>query len=387
MKIGIIVPSFYPATIYGGPIFSIKSFCEEIASENIKIDIMTTDMNGTNYLNVIKNKSIIFNENPNIRITYYKSCKKLNFISFGLLFNLFNKIKTFDIVKIEDTFSVFVPFALLISLILKKKIILSPRGVFAKNALFKNKLIKKLWIYFFISPFKKKINWHATSNNEKDDINNYFSTKLNIKVIANGIEKPEIDIKRNDIIKRILGNAYNKKSKYIIGLGRKHPIKRFDQLIDSFQFLSKDKFKLILVGSDDSGHEIFLKEKVKKNKQQSQVFFYENLEKKEKDQLLYESDLLVLPSLSENFGNVVPESLICGTPVIVSDKTPWHDLEENNVGLMINITPKNLSNSILKILSKPKNKYFNNCIEYGKKYLIKSTIFDFKKKYCNLTHE
>jgi glycosyltransferase involved in cell wall biosynthesis len=34
-------------------------------------------------------------------------------------------------------------------------------------------------------------------------------------------------------------------------------------------------------------------------------------------------DLFAFPSRGENFGHVVLESLSVGTPVLVSDRTPW----------------------------------------------------------------
>jgi glycosyltransferase involved in cell wall biosynthesis len=43
-------------------------------------------------------------------------------------------------------------------------------------------------------------------------------------------------------------------------------------------------------------------------------------------------DALLLPTLGENFGHVVLEALAAGCPVIVSDRTPWRDLQERGVG-------------------------------------------------------
>lgn len=40
----------------------------------------------------------------------------------------------------------------------------------------------------------------------------------------------------------------------------------------------------------------------------------------------------ILPTLSENFGHVCLEALAAGCPLIISDKTPWLDLEEKNIG-------------------------------------------------------
>lgn len=43
-------------------------------------------------------------------------------------------------------------------------------------------------------------------------------------------------------------------------------------------------------------------------------------------------DLLVLPTLGENFGHVVLESLAAGTPVIVGRDTPWRQVETAGAG-------------------------------------------------------
>ncbi len=43
-------------------------------------------------------------------------------------------------------------------------------------------------------------------------------------------------------------------------------------------------------------------------------------------------DLFVFPTLGENFGHVVLESLAAGTPVIVGNDTPWHKIETVGAG-------------------------------------------------------
>lgn len=44
---------------------------------------------------------------------------------------------------------------------------------------------------------------------------------------------------------------------------------------------------------------------------------------------------LLFPTLGENYGHVIPEALAAGTPVILSDQTPWQDLEEAGVGWVL----------------------------------------------------
>ena len=43
-------------------------------------------------------------------------------------------------------------------------------------------------------------------------------------------------------------------------------------------------------------------------------------------------DLFILPTLGENFGHVILESLAAGTPVIVGRDTPWQQLEASGAG-------------------------------------------------------
>jgi len=48
-------------------------------------------------------------------------------------------------------------------------------------------------------------------------------------------------------------------------------------------------------------------------------------------------DFLFLPSRGENFGHIILESVMCGVPVIISDKTPWRDLELLKIGYDISL--------------------------------------------------
>jgi glycosyltransferase involved in cell wall biosynthesis len=48
--------------------------------------------------------------------------------------------------------------------------------------------------------------------------------------------------------------------------------------------------------------------------------------------LLRNHDVLFLPTLHENFGHVILESLSTGTPVLISDQTPWRQLRQQFSG-------------------------------------------------------
>ncbi len=48
--------------------------------------------------------------------------------------------------------------------------------------------------------------------------------------------------------------------------------------------------------------------------------------------VLAQYDLFFLPTLGENFGHVIFEALSAGTPVLISDRTPWRGLEAAGAG-------------------------------------------------------
>lgn len=50
------------------------------------------------------------------------------------------------------------------------------------------------------------------------------------------------------------------------------------------------------------------------------------------DATLATYDLFLLPTLGENYGHVIRESLAAGVPVLISDQTPWRDLQTKGVG-------------------------------------------------------
>lgn len=48
--------------------------------------------------------------------------------------------------------------------------------------------------------------------------------------------------------------------------------------------------------------------------------------------ILQENHFLILPTFGENFGHAIFESFAAGRPVIISDQTPWQNLEKQRIG-------------------------------------------------------
>jgi glycosyltransferase involved in cell wall biosynthesis len=101
---------------------------------------------------------------------------------------------------------------------------------------------------------------------------------------------------------------------YVLVLSRLHPKKGLDVLIDAFQSLERQHWRLVIAGDGPSEYVSRLKKKVEGDR----ILFTGWLEGEQKEAVLGGASLLVLPSHQENFGLCVMEALAHSVPVLVS---------------------------------------------------------------------
>ena len=113
----------------------------------------------------------------------------------------------------------------------------------------------------------------------------------------------------------------------VLGLSQSKPFK-------------ESKYKLIIAGPDQNNYKSELERIIDDNQLNGRVEFVGNVYGKNKFQLYANAYFSCLLSHSENFGNVVIESLSQGTPVIASKGTPWQSLNEEKAGFWIDNSPE-----------------------------------------------
>lgn len=388
MKINLIVPSFYPAIRYGGPIFSTFHTCKELAKfEDIDVYVSTTNTNMYSKLNVKINKWIKL---ENFYVKYYDETI-IDKFSLSLYKNIHKDIKKSDIIHIQAIFNTPIPISLFWAKFYKKPTILSPRGSLGKWAINNGNKFKKLWLKLFIKPFSNYVIWHATSDQEKQEILSHFPD-AKIKIIPNGIDMSEFK-KFNQMEKEEYIKKYIKKNKIninninniIISMGRLQKKKGFDILINSFYFiLHKYPNSFLLIAGPDEGEKQNLEKLIKKLSLENNVFLVGNLQGQDKIDFLANADLFVLPSHNENFGNVYLESLAVGTPIVASKNTPWKEVERYNCGKWVENSVEETTKAIMTMLNKHKNEIKMNCINFAKKYDWKNIAIQFKEFFENI---
>ena len=368
MKINLVSPSFYPATVYGGPIFSTLYTCRELSKLDNQIHVSTTNANRGQELHVLTNTPIDFEKG--ISVTYYNDTFKDRF-SIPLALGIWKDIKKADIIHSQYIFSSPTPISLFYSNLLKKPYLLSPRGSFAPWILSNGIRLKKEYISLFIKPYNKKIWWHATSQQEKNEITDLFPS-ARVFTIPNGINLEEsksyTELTKEQFIKKFTGIEHSSPSNIIVSMGRLQKKKGFDILIDAFYKISEAfPFAFLIIAGQDEGEKVNLTKQIQALGLQHKAFVIDQINGEEKWTFLHNADLFVLPSHNENFGNVFAEALAAGTPIIASLNTPWKEIEENNCGKWVKNTPEYIAMAIKQMLTQDLSLMGEN----GKKFIQK----------------
>jgi len=373
VKINLIIPSFYPATVYGGPIFSTLHTCEQLSKkEDIELNISTTNANMNTKLDVEINKLIKFENN--FYVKYYDETK-IDKFSLQLYLNIWKDIKSADVVHIQSIFNTPTPISLLYAKVFNKPTLLSPRGSLGTWCIGNGSKFKIFWLNFFIKPFANRITWHATAEQEKQEILMIFP-RAKVVIVPNGISYEQFQL-----FNTLRPKEYTKKfanveidaEKIIISMGRLQKKKGFDILINSFKLVLKEYPKSVLcIAGPDEGEQANLEKLIDKLKLTNQVFLVGSIENIDKVDFLVNADLFVLPSHNENFGNVYLESLAAGTPIIASKNTPWKDVDEYQCGKCVSNNKNDTSIAMLSILKMNKKKLSINSKKLAQNYSWKS---------------
>lgn len=205
------------------------------------------------------------------------------------------------------------------------RFILAPRGMLKSSALKYKSLKKRIFLTLAKTlGIYDNVYFHATDNTEVNDIKNNLAKSAElIEEIGNCPAKPDFDI--NKTVKEV-----GKLHAYFVG--RIHPIKNLDYLL---RLLSKvnSQVTLTVIGPHENKDYLadcqsiisLLPSNIKVNIVGEQSpFELENLAKQQ--------HLLILPTTGENFGHAIYEALGLGKPVLISDQTPWNNVEEYNAG-------------------------------------------------------
>lgn len=204
--------------------------------------------------------------------------------------------------------------------------VVSPRGMLEPWALDFNKWKKLIaWHTYQKKDLIVASALHATSEAEARQFQKLGLVNQTI-ILPNGVPRISKELSSVDV------NSGDDNNREVLFLGRVHPKKGLDLLINAWADLSPERCRMRVVGPDEVGHTAELRALVASKNLEQQWVFEGELTGDKKWEAYRAADVVVLPSYSENFGIGVAEALVSGTPVISTTGTPWEGLIQHDCG-------------------------------------------------------
>lgn len=232
-------------------------------------------------------------------------------------------------------FCAFFPFIYRL-LIKSSKLVVSPRGALFSHCWSKGKVRKNLafWI------FQRKMLALAdvvlvTSKAEAECVARLVPT-AKLRLLPNYLALP----------RRIPRESRGMTK--LVYWGRIDPKKNIKSLIKSFSAVDCERLsELRLIGFSNC-HSAYELEILNDLRARDRIDCVPFISRSEIGKLVDDARFFILPSYSENFANVVLEALALGIPVIVSDQTPWLEVEKFRCGFVCGTTPDSIQSAIEK---------------------------------------
>lgn len=200
-------------------------------------------------------------------------------------------------------------------------LIIAPRGMLLENAMARHGARKRVaWAFFGKKSFHHAAVLHATSLAEACALRKLGAGQP-IAVLPNGVDLPDLALDEETLPART-----------ITFLGRLHPHKGVDVLLDAWAKVRRPGWTVRLIGDGAKAFVAQLKEQALALKISESVEFLGELFEERKQAALRQTAIVVAPSMSENFGNSIAEAFAASRPVVTTDQTPWSDIRELQCG-------------------------------------------------------
>lgn len=313
----LFIDWYLPGFKAGGPIRSVANMVTALRDEyEFLVVTRNTDYTSAEpYAGII---SDAWNDGPNGEKIYYFSESQLNRKNLRRLI----ADTDFDMVYINGIYSwnfSILPLILCRKYGAKKRIIVATRGMLAESAIEVKSGKKKLFLNLArFAGIYKNVVFHATNEIEANDIQKAIHASAKILVADN------FPVKRIIPVSRL--SKKKKDSLRMVCIARVAPEKNIDfgisVMADAWATpMSMDVFGPIY----DLNYSEKCMDMARHLPAGIEVDFRGPVEPKHIPSLLMEYDLLFFPTRGENFGHVIIESLMSGTPVLTSDQTPFKD--------------------------------------------------------------
>ena len=226
-----------------------------------------------------------------------------------------------------------------------KPMVLAPKGELSLAALKTKFLKKRLYMYLLsIWGVNKKIIWHASNHQELEDIKHRILVDETVIYFAPDL----VALPREPISQENIQKQAESKLR-VIFLSRIVPVKNLSFALDILKRVCSDVVFHIYGPLEDMGYWKECQSLIALLPDNIQVKYCGVVNHNEIHETFLRYDVFLFPTLGESCGHVIAEALSVGTPVILSDRTPWVQLEKDQFGWLLSLdNPDGFVDSIEK---------------------------------------
>jgi glycosyltransferase involved in cell wall biosynthesis len=257
-----------------------------------------------------------------------------------------NTIRDFDVAHLHSVFLWPTAAAARAAIHAGVPYVVAPRGMLVRDIIDqKNRLIKTLWIRFVErTNLANAARVHITAELEGAELRALGLPLPRMSCIPNGVEWPARPLPLS------AGPFADLPERYALFLSRICWKKGLDRLLRAWQ--SVPDIPLMIAGNDEEGYRAELETLARSMGIAARVRFIGPVSDTHKWALYAHAELFVLPSYSENFGNVVAEAMAMGCPVVVSPEVGISALvTSSGAGVVTDCAPAELAAVMTRLLS------------------------------------
>jgi glycosyltransferase involved in cell wall biosynthesis len=349
IRAAFITTHFPPSTGFGGVCESSFGLSSALARAGSHIEVVTSDATKNGRISAVEFAQLE-EERLKIHSFRYSFANRLCF-SLNAKRVTLDVLKNSDIVYVNGIFTYPVTIGARISKQLKKPSIIAIRGGLEPWRFQQKYRKKRAFLNTILKPLLRSADCiHVTSQEEMESC---ITLGLNgpFTIIPNGINPDEFRNLPEPAAAEELWPCLKNKT-IVLFLSRLSKEKGLDMLLEVWGKISPKhpKALLVIAGPDDRGYEKIVHKMIQQKKLSQSVFVPGNATGHKKLMMYSRSDVFILPSYSENFGNVVAEALVCAVPVITTKGTPWKDIEHCDCGRQVPVNAEAIEGAVVSLL-------------------------------------
>ena len=354
MRVLHITPRYIPAWNHGGPVKSVHELCRELVRQGVDISVFTSnadDPEGMLHVPVGIPQGV-----DGVEVTYFPLNLRIGSIAMKFVSALREVIATYDLLHLHGIYQSFTFAGSRVARSRGFPYIIAPRGMLNPFAMSQKGWLKK---YLFVELVgRRDINCaagiHYTTDEEMRAVERFNFRRTGF-VIPNGIDPKEYIEPEKPC--RFVDRYHHLQDKQVIlYLGRLHPQKGLELLIEAFEKLagSRPDLHLLIAGPDGTDYSESLKNLVSQKGLKNRVDFTGFLSGDDKLKAFYLAKMFVLPSYFESFGMALIEAMCCGKPVVITKQVNLApDVIEYEAGLVTGCKSSDIANAIAYLLDHP----------------------------------